>query len=143
VNNLVVNKTLSHVHRNVLGAMGSVVPLRDVGGWMGLPVTHEEVHVAGFMTISRPPAESLLVRWRARVMLCADWLSASGITDLARRMVKLRFNRAPTHTASNGDVEIQITGLARDAQNPRRVVLIGDNPRNRRAIASRKSPEDF
>ncbi len=115
---------------NVLGSSGSVVPkfrqqLRDGGP---ITLTHPEI-TRYFMTI--PEAAQLVIQSGALArggdVFVLDMGEPVRIMDLAKRMVELSGLSVRDEVDSEGDIDIQITGL-RPGEKLFEELLIGDNP---------------
>jgi len=115
---------------NVLGSSGSVVPkfrqqLREGGP---ITLTHADI-TRYFMTI--PEAAQLVIQAGAMArggdVFVLDMGEPVRIMDLARRMVELSGLTVREEPESEGDIEIQITGL-RPGEKLYEELLIGDNP---------------
>jgi FlaA1/EpsC-like NDP-sugar epimerase len=115
---------------NVLGSSGSVVPkfrqqLRDGGP---ITLTHPEI-TRYFMTI--PEAAQLVIQSGALArggdVFVLDMGEPVRIMDLVKRMVELSGLSVRDEVDSEGDIEIQITGL-RPGEKLFEELLIGDNP---------------
>jgi FlaA1/EpsC-like NDP-sugar epimerase len=116
---------------NVLGSSGSVVPkfrqqIRDGGP---ITLTHPEI-TRYFMTI--PEASQLVIQAGAMAkggdVFVLDMGQPVKIMNLARRMVELSGLTVKDEQNSDGDIEIEITGL-RPGEKLYEELLIGDNPR--------------
>ncbi|MBK9444604.1 MAG: polysaccharide biosynthesis protein [Betaproteobacteria bacterium] len=116
---------------NVLGSSGSVVPkfrqqIRDGGP---ITLTHLEV-TRYFMTI--PEAAQLVIQAGAMAkggdVFVLDMGQPVKIMDLARRMVELSGLTVKDEQNSEGDIEIEVTGL-RPGEKLYEELLIGDNPK--------------
>lgn len=115
---------------NVLGSSGSVVPkfrqqIRDGG-----PVTVTDPEVTRyFMTI--PEAAQLVIQAGAMAqggdVYVLDMGESVKIVDLAKRMIELSGLTVKDSNNSNGDIEIEITGL-RPGEKLYEELLIGENP---------------
>lgn len=130
---------------NVLGSSGSVVPkfrqqIRDGGP---ITLTHPDI-TRYFMTI--PEAAQLVIQAGALSkggdVFVLDMGQPVKILDLARRMIELSGLSVKDGENSNGDIEIQITGL-RPGEKLFEELLIGDNPRSTSHPRIMKAHEDF
>lgn len=130
---------------NVLGSSGSVVPkfrqqIRDGGP---ITLTHPEV-TRYFMTI--PEAAQLVIQAGAMTkggdVFVLDMGQSVKIMDLARRMVELSGLTVKDEANSDGDIEIEITGL-RPGEKLYEELLIGDNPKPTSHPRIMKAHEDF
>lgn len=116
---------------NVLGSSGSVVPrfrqqIRDGGP---ITLTHPEI-TRYFMTI--PEASQLVIQAGAMAkggdVFVLDMGQPVKIIDLARRMIELSGLTVKDEQNSDGDIEIEITGL-RPGEKLYEELLIGGNPK--------------
>jgi FlaA1/EpsC-like NDP-sugar epimerase len=130
---------------NVLDSSGSVVPkfrqqIRDGGP---VTVTHSEV-TRFFMTI--PEAAQLVIQAGAMAkggdVFILDMGQPVKIMDLARRMIELSGLSVKSASHSDGDIEIQITGL-RPAEKLYEELLIGNNPSRTNHPRIMRAQEDF
>ena len=130
---------------NVLDSSGSVVPkfrqqIRDGGP---VTVTHSEV-TRFFMTI--PEAAQLVIQAGAMAkggdVFVLDMGEPVKIMDLARRMIELSGLSVKSASHSDGDIEIQITGL-RPAEKLYEELLIGNNPSRTNHPRIMRAQEDF
>lgn len=130
---------------NVLGSSGSVVPrfrqqIRDGGP---ITLTHPDV-TRFFMTI--PEAAQLVIQAGAMAkggdVFVLDMGESVKIMDLARRMVELSGLTIKDAENSDGDIEIETTGL-RPGEKMYEELLIGDNPQPTRHPRIMKAVEDF
>jgi len=115
---------------NVLDSSGSVVPkfrkqIRDGGP---VTLTHPEV-IRYFMTISE--ASQLVIQSGAMAsggdVFVLDMGQPVKISELARRMIELSGLSVRDRDDSEGDIEIQVTGL-RPGEKLFEELLIGNNP---------------
>ena len=129
---------------NVLGSSGSVVPrfrqqIRDGGP---ITLTHPEI-TRYFMTI--PEAAQLVIQAGAMAkggdVFVLDMGQSVKIIDLARRMVELSGLTVRDEQHSDGDIEIEITGL-RPGEKLYEELLIGDNPKPTSHPRIMKADED-
>jgi UDP-N-acetylglucosamine 4,6-dehydratase len=114
---------------NVLGSSGSVVPLFKEQIARGGPVTvTDERIIRYFMTI--PEASQLVIQAGAMGqggdVFVLDMGEPVRIVELAKRMIHLSGLEIKDATHSNGDIEIQFTGL-RAGEKLYEELLIGDN----------------
>lgn len=130
---------------NVLGSSGSVVPkfrqqIRDGGP---ITLTHRDI-TRYFMTI--PEAAQLVIQAGAMSnggdVFILDMGEAVKIIDLARRMIELSGLTVKDELNSNGDIEIEITGL-RPGEKLFEELLIGDNSKTTSHQRIMKAVEDF
>lgn len=130
---------------NVLGSSGSVVPkfrqqIRDGGP---ISLTHPDV-TRYFMTI--PEAAQLVIQAGAMAkggdVFVLDMGQSVKIMDLARRMVELSGLTVKDEFNTDGDIEIEITGL-RPGEKLYEELLIGDNPKPTLHPRVMKANEDF
>jgi FlaA1/EpsC-like NDP-sugar epimerase len=130
---------------NVLGSSGSVVPrfrqqIRDGGP---ITLTHPDI-TRYFMTI--PEAAQLVIQAGAMAkggdVFVLDMGESVRIMDLARRMVELSGLTVKDEHNSDGDIEIQITGL-RPGEKLYEELLIGDNPKPTAHARIMKAHENF
>lgn len=130
---------------NVLGSSGSVVPkfrqqIRDGGP---ITLTHPDI-TRYFMTI--PEAAQLVIQAGAMAkggeVFVLDMGESVQIIDLARRMVELSGLTVRDEQHSDGDIEIEITGL-RPGEKLYEELLIGDNPKSTSHPRIMKAHEDF
>ena len=116
---------------NVLGSSGSVVPKFRQQIQEGGPITltHPEV-TRFFMTI--PEAAQLVIQAGAMAkggdVFVLDMGQSVKIMDLAQRMIELSGLSLRHEQNSDGDIEIEITGL-RPGEKLYEELLIGDDPR--------------
>jgi FlaA1/EpsC-like NDP-sugar epimerase len=114
---------------NVLGSSGSVVPLFRQQIKNGGPVTVTDPKIIRyFMTI--PEAAQLVIQAGAMGeggdVFVLDMGEPVKIVDLARRMIRLSGFEVKDDTNSDGDIEVQYTGL-RPGEKLYEELLIGDN----------------
>jgi len=115
---------------NVLGSSGSVVPLfrQQIAAGGPVTVTHAEV-TRYFMTI--PEAAQLVLQAGAMArggdVFVLDMGQPVRIFDLAMRMIELSGLKPSTPQTSDGDIEIEITGL-RPGEKLYEELLIGADP---------------
>jgi nucleoside-diphosphate-sugar epimerase len=130
---------------NVLGSSGSVVPkfrqqIRDGGP---ISLTHPEV-TRYFMTI--PEASQLVIQAGAMAkggdVFVLDMGQSVKIIYLARRMIELSGLTLKDDENSDGDIEIEITGL-RPGEKLYEELLIGDNPKPTAHSRIMKAHEEF
>ncbi len=130
---------------NVLGSSGSVVPkfrqqIRDGGP---ITLTHPEI-TRYFMTI--PEASQLVIQAGAMAkggdVFVLDMGESVKIIDLARRMIELSGLAVKDEQNSDGDIEIEITGL-RPGEKLYEELLIGDNPKPTSHSRIMKAHEEF
>lgn len=130
---------------NVLGSSGSVVPLFREQIRKGGPITltHRDIN-RFFMTI--PEAAQLVIQAGAMAkggdVFVLDMGQPVRIYDLARRMVELSGLRIRDEGYSDGDIEIQVTGL-RPGEKLYEELLIGENPEPTQHPRIMKAHEDF
>lgn len=114
---------------NVLGSSGSVVPLfrEQIKRGGPITVTHPDI-IRYFMTI--PEAAELVIQAGSMGtggdVFVLDMGEPVKITDLAKRMIHLSGFEIKDEKNSNGDIEIQYTGL-RPGEKLYEELLIGDN----------------
>ncbi len=114
---------------NVLGSSGSVVPLfrNQIKGGGPITVTHPDI-TRYFMTI--PEASQLVIQAGAMGkggdVFVLDMGDPIQITSLAKKMIRLSGLTERTNTNTNGDIEIEFTGL-RPGEKLYEELLIGDN----------------
>ena len=114
---------------NVLGSSGSVVPvfLKQIRSGGPVTVTHAEI-TRYFMTI--PEAASLVIQAGSMAqggdVFVLDMGKPVKIVDLARRMIQLSGKSVKESNQTDGDIEIQITGL-RPGEKLYEELLIGEN----------------
>jgi FlaA1/EpsC-like NDP-sugar epimerase len=130
---------------NVLGSSGSVVPkfrhqIRDGGP---ITLTHPEI-TRFFMSI--PEAAQLVIQAGAMAkggdVFVLDMGQSVKIMDLARRMIELSGLTIKDEQNSDGDIDIEITGL-RPGEKLYEELLIGDNPRPTSHSRIMKAHEEF
>jgi FlaA1/EpsC-like NDP-sugar epimerase len=130
---------------NVLGSSGSVVPkfrqqIRDGGP---ITLTHPEI-TRYFMTI--PEAAQLVIQAGAMAkggdVFVLDMGQPVKILDLAIRMVELSGLTIKDAQNSEGDIEIEITGL-RPGEKLYEELLIGENPHRTTHPRIMKAQEEF
>ena len=130
---------------NVLDSSGSVVPkfreqIRNGGP---VTVTHSEV-TRFFMTI--PEAAQLVIQAGAMAkggdVFVLDMGQPVKIMDLARRMIELSGLSVKSASHSDGDIEIQVTGL-RPAEKLYEELLIGNNPSRTNHPRIMRAQEEF
>jgi FlaA1/EpsC-like NDP-sugar epimerase len=130
---------------NVLGSSGSVVPkfrqqIRDGGP---ITLTHPEI-TRYFMTI--PEAAQLVIQAGAMAkggdVFVLDMGQPVKILDLAIRMVELSGLTIKDAQNSEGDIEIEITGL-RPGEKLYEELLIGENPHRTTHPRIMKALEEF
>lgn len=130
---------------NVLGSSGSVVPkfrqqIRDGGP---ITLTHAEI-TRYFMTI--PEAAQLVIQAGAMAkggdVFVLDMGQPVRIMDLARRMIELSGLTVKDGKNSDGDIEIEISGL-RPGEKLYEELLIGNNPKPTSHPRIMKAHEDF
>jgi FlaA1/EpsC-like NDP-sugar epimerase len=130
---------------NVLGSSGSVVPkfrqqIRDGGP---ITLTHPEI-ARYFMTI--PEAAQLVIQAGAMAkggdVFVLDMGQPVKILDLAIRMVELSGLTIKDAQNSEGDIEIEITGL-RPGEKLYEELLIGENPHRTTHPRIMKAQEEF
>lgn len=114
---------------NVLGSSGSVVPLFREQIAIGGPVTVTDPEIIRyFMTI--PEAAELVIQAGAMGqggdVFVLDMGEPVSILELARRMINLSGFSVRDEANSDGDIEIQFTGL-RPGEKLYEELLIGDN----------------
>jgi FlaA1/EpsC-like NDP-sugar epimerase len=144
---VVNNHTLFAMVRfgNVLGSSGSVVPLfrKQIENGGPLTVTHADV-TRYFMTI--PEAAQLVLQAGAMAhggeVFVLDMGQPVKIIDLAKRMIQLAGLTLRTQDNSNGDIDIELTGL-RPGEKLYEELLIGDNPEATANARIMKANEDF
>jgi FlaA1/EpsC-like NDP-sugar epimerase len=130
---------------NVLGSSGSVVPLfrQQIESGGPITLTHPEV-TRYFMTI--PEAAQLVIQASAMAtggdVFVLDMGQPVKIHDLAQRMVSLSGLTVKNQQHTDGDIEIQITGL-RPGEKLYEELLIGDNPMPTRHPGIMKAQESF
>ena len=113
---------------NVLGSSGSVVPLfrKQIASGGPVTVTHTEV-TRYFMTI--PEAVQLVIQAGAMAtggeVFVLDMGQPVRIADLAAKMIHLSGRKVRSEAASDGDIEIKVTGL-RPGEKLYEELLIGD-----------------
>ncbi|HZV62083.1 MAG TPA: nucleoside-diphosphate sugar epimerase/dehydratase [Methylophilaceae bacterium] len=116
---------------NVLGSSGSVVPKfrQQIRNGGPITLTHQDV-TRYFMTI--PEAAQLVIQAGAMAkggdVFVLDMGQPVKILDLARRMVELSGLVVKDENNTEGDIEIEITGL-RPGEKLFEELLIGDNPK--------------
>ena len=114
---------------NVLGSSGSVVPLfhRQIQQGGPITVTHPDI-IRYFMTI--PEAAQLVIQagsiGKGGDVFVLDMGEPVKITALAQKMIRLSGLTEKTNEDSNGDIEIEFTGL-RPGEKLYEELLIGDN----------------
>lgn len=114
---------------NVLGSSGSVVPLfrKQIKAGGPITVTHPDI-IRYFMTI--PEASQLVIQAGAMGkggdVFVLDMGEPVKITTLAQKMIKLSGLTEKTSEETNGEIEIQFTGL-RPGEKLYEELLIGDN----------------
>jgi FlaA1/EpsC-like NDP-sugar epimerase len=114
---------------NVLGSSGSVVPLfhRQIQQGGPITVTHPDI-IRYFMTI--PEAAQLVLQagsmGKGGDVFVLDMGEPVKITDLARKMIHLSGLSEKHSGNSNGDIEIEFSGL-RPGEKLYEELLIGDN----------------
>lgn len=130
---------------NVLGSSGSVVPkfrqqIREGGP---ITLTHPDM-TRYFMTISE--AAQLVIQAGAMAkggdVFVLDMGSPIKIMDLARRMIELSGLSVKDAVNSDGDIEIEITGL-RPGEKLYEELLIGNHPEPSQHSRIMKAREDF
>ncbi len=130
---------------NVLGSSGSVVPLfrRQIKDGGPITLTDERI-TRYFMTI--PEAAQLVIQAGAMAsggdVFVLDMGEPVKIIDLAKRMVELSGLALKDEVNTNGDIEIQVTGL-RPGEKLYEELLIGDNPLPTSHARIMKAHEDF
>ncbi|MFT6974264.1 MAG: FlaA1/EpsC-like NDP-sugar epimerase, partial [Bermanella sp.] len=114
---------------NVLGSSGSVVPLfhRQIQQGGPITVTHPDI-IRYFMTI--PEAAQLVIQagsmGKGGDVFVLDMGEPVKITDLARKMIHLSGLSEKHSRNSNGDIEIEFSGL-RPGEKLYEELLIGDD----------------
>ena len=114
---------------NVLGSSGSVVPLfhRQIQQGGPITVTHPDI-IRYFMTI--PEAAQLVIQagsmGKGGDVFVLDMGEPVKITDLARKMIHLSGLSEKHSENSNGDIEIEFSGL-RPGEKLYEELLIGDD----------------
>lgn len=130
---------------NVLGSSGSVVPkfrqqIRDGGP---ITLTHPEI-TRYFMTIAE--ASQLVIQAGAMAkggdVFVLDMGQSVKIMDLARRMIELSGLTIKDERNTDGDIEIEITGL-RPGEKLYEELLIGDDPKPTSHSKIMKAHEEF
>jgi FlaA1/EpsC-like NDP-sugar epimerase len=130
---------------NVLDSSGSVVPKfrQQIRDGESITLTHPEV-TRYFMTI--PEAAQLVIQAGAMAkggdVFVLDMGQPVKIMDLARRMIELSGLSVRDEQNSNGDIEIQITGL-RPGEKLYEELLIGDNPQSTLHPRIMRAQEEF
>jgi FlaA1/EpsC-like NDP-sugar epimerase len=130
---------------NVLDSSGSVVPKfrQQIRNGESITLTHPEV-LRYFMTI--PEAAQLVIQAGAMAkggdVFVLDMGQPVKIMDLARRMIELSGLIVRDEQNSDGDIEIEITGL-RPGEKLYEELLIGDNPQSTLHPRIMRAQEDF
>jgi FlaA1/EpsC-like NDP-sugar epimerase len=140
------NTNLSMVRfGNVLDSSGSVLPKfqKQIRNGGPITLTHPEI-TRYFMTI--PEAAQLVIQAGAMAtggdVFLLDMGEKVKIADLARRMIELSGLSVRDDSNSDGDIEIEVTGL-RPGDKLYEELLIGDNPQPTDHPKIMKALEEF